>query len=171
MQILEKCKLLKGTKISVQPEYTKKVAADRKELRNVMMEARSQGSKAYLVYDKLKIDEKSYTAEEVFSNKEKILSKERKTCETEQNNLDSSVEEEDNTTFSTPNNNLNNKNQPFATGTIPKRKGISPIEHFETENNVNKNVSQLGDQNKIKKLRQQPVNSFFRETQQDYNRK
>lgn len=71
MQILENAAALKGNSISIRSEYTKKVMEDRKTLKPFLTEAKRKGLKAKLVHNKLKINDKTYTVEDIMENKRK----------------------------------------------------------------------------------------------------
>lgn len=68
IDILKATKMLKGTKIIIEEEYTKETLAERKKLLPYMMEARDKGQRAFLNYNKLKINGKNFTIDELIVN-------------------------------------------------------------------------------------------------------
>ncbi|GLV40249.1 hypothetical protein CBL_07155 [Carabus blaptoides fortunei] len=62
IEILQKARLLKGSNIFVEEEYSQEVLAERKKLLPSLKQARKEGYKAFLKYNKLIIDEKIYYA-------------------------------------------------------------------------------------------------------------
>lgn len=64
MEILRNAKCLKGTTVWINEDYPKKVQIKRKTLLQHLKLARQKGSRAYLRYDKLIIDGKTYKVED-----------------------------------------------------------------------------------------------------------
>ena len=70
MEILQQAKTLKGTNIWIDQDYTKKVQNERKQLIPYMKQAREQGKKASLKYNKLIINGMAYGSENLESSEE-----------------------------------------------------------------------------------------------------
>lgn len=151
MQILDRARLLKGTKIFIQPEFTKKVVEDRKILKPYMLEAREKGIRSYLLHNKIKIGEKTYTVEDLHENQLKLpLTKQTPNQQIEEPSDEVDYEE----TYSTP----KNTSKP-SMGAIPKRKDISPLEHTEHDS-LTKQVQKIRDAGFSKKHKQQNITQF-----------
>jgi regulator of replication initiation timing len=67
-EVLRNSKNLKGTRIRIEEDFTAKIRNVRKELRQFMLEARSSGQFAILRYDKLLINGRGYSLEELKSS-------------------------------------------------------------------------------------------------------
>lgn len=81
MRVLQKTKELKGTNVWIEEDYTKETQEERRRLIPHLKEARRQGLKAQLRYDKLLIEDKIYEAkelEEIKSTNEQIDTRKNK---------------------------------------------------------------------------------------------
>lgn len=65
MKILNNCSKLKGTQISINEDFSKRVVEIRKHLWNSTADERKEGAKARLVFDKVKINNVLYAWDEV----------------------------------------------------------------------------------------------------------
>ncbi|KAK4884065.1 hypothetical protein RN001_000336 [Aquatica leii] len=63
--ILKAAKKLKGTKIYITEDFPKKIQEERKFLIEKMKEARQEGNRAYVVYNKLIINSTSYKVQQL----------------------------------------------------------------------------------------------------------
>lgn len=68
IDILKATRLLKGTKIVIEEDYTKETLLERKQLLPYMIEARQKGQRAFLNHNKLKINGRNYTIQEIIEN-------------------------------------------------------------------------------------------------------
>lgn len=68
MDILKATKMLRGTKTIVEDDFTRETLLERKRLLPYMMEARERGQRAFLNYNKLKVNGKHYTIQELIEN-------------------------------------------------------------------------------------------------------
>lgn len=71
MEIIQNCKLLKDTQISIQEDFSKDVAQTRKTLYPIMKQMREQQKHAVIRYDKLYVDGQPWIPEETNNAKRK----------------------------------------------------------------------------------------------------
>lgn len=167
LKILEKAKMLKGTNISIQPEYTRKVMNERKTLKPFLIEAKNKGLQANLVYNKLKIGDRAYSIAEL----------EKKDENNEESTSQESDDDEKNNAVSTPVTGFTgfkSISKKFAKNTQPstsysqqvsKRKQYSPVynEHEEAEDIAIKAQQIRKEHYNTKRHKQQTINTLFRE--------
>lgn len=163
MKILENSKLLKGTNVKIQPEYTKQVMDERKILQPFLKDAKKKGQKAYLVYNKLIIGEHIYTANEI---------KEKSKEQTNPSDQSEDSEKEETSQVNTPGTstdqiitNVSAIAPKNSYGAIPKdkRKEISPISTNEGDDLLKKVQEVRASGANLKKYRQQSIKPLFRE--------
>lgn len=148
---------------------------ERKELKSHMLKAREIGLKAFLKYNKLKIEDKVYDlacieeVKELLQNGSKQFTKEDNTIVEEQNYIESEEEDgKDETEFSTPKQSMRSSMIGIQTKTNNKRKTTSPInsEINKETKIISGNSKSLDDPKTAGKLLQSILtnSSFFRPT-------